>query len=77
MMDEKELPEDLDEDEQPEEVIKLTEGVQTLDISKEVASELRALDGAVVEDEFSEDAMNYEILLEKLDALLEKLNLEA
>ncbi|KAJ5207568.1 hypothetical protein N7472_004016, partial [Penicillium cf. griseofulvum] len=77
MMDEKELPEDLDEDEQPEEVIKLTEGIQTLDISQEVISELRALDGAVVEDEFSEDAMNYEILLEKLDDLLERLNLEA
>ncbi|KAI2787193.1 hypothetical protein POX_f07556 [Penicillium oxalicum] len=39
--------------------------------------EIRTLDGALVEDEFDEDAMNYQILLEKLDALLERLNLEA
>jgi hypothetical protein len=39
--------------------------------------EIRTLDGALVEDEFDEDAMNYQILLEKLDALLERLNLDA
>lgn len=88
MMEEKELPEYLDEDEQPEDVIYLTERVKTLDVSKEAfpsqgqepqvhAPVIRTLDGAVVEDEFSEDAMNYEILLEKLDNLLERLNLEA
>ncbi|OQE42131.1 hypothetical protein PENCOP_c004G06064 [Penicillium coprophilum] len=83
MMDEKEPPEDLDEDEQPEDVIKITEGVQKLDVSQDAipslghAPEIRTLDGAVVEDEFSEDAMNYEILLEKLDNLLDRLNLEA
>ncbi|KAJ5502725.1 hypothetical protein N7463_005599 [Penicillium fimorum] len=83
MMDEGEKPEDLDEDEQLEDVIKITEGVQNLDFSKEAihshgyTPEIRTLDGAVVEDEFSEDAMNYEILLEKLDDLLERLNLEA
>lgn len=88
MMEEKEPLEDLDEDEQPEDVTNLTEGVKTLDISKEGihsqgqqpqvhAPVIRTLDGAVVEDEFSEDAMNYEILLEKLDDLLERLNLEA
>ncbi|KGO69735.1 Uncharacterized protein PITC_054020 [Penicillium italicum] len=88
MMEEKEPPEDFDEDEQSEDVIILTEGVKTLDVSKEAipsqgqqphvhAPVIRTLDGAVVEDEFSEDAMNYEILLEKLDNLLERLNLEA
>lgn len=88
MMDEKELSEYLDEDEQPEDIIYLTERVKTLDVSKEAipsqgeepqthAPVIRTLDGAVVEDEFSEDAMNYEILLEKLDNLLERLNLEA
>ncbi|KAJ5932083.1 hypothetical protein N7516_006572 [Penicillium verrucosum] len=88
MMEEKELPECLDEDEQPEDVINLTERVKTLDVSKEAipsqgqepqvhAPVIRTLDGAVVEDEFSEDAINYEILLEKLDNLLERLNLEA
>ena len=88
MMDEKEISEYLDEDEQPEDVIYLTERVKTLDVSKEAiprqgeeppahAPVIRTLDGAVVEDEFSEDAMNYEILLEKLDNLLERLNLEA
>ncbi|KAJ5607646.1 hypothetical protein N7537_004265 [Penicillium hordei] len=87
MMEEKELLEYLEEDEQPENVINLTERVKTLDVSEDIpsqgqeppvhASVIRTLDGAVVEDEFSEDAMNYEILLEKLDNLLERLNLEA
>ncbi|CAG7927471.1 unnamed protein product [Penicillium olsonii] len=67
---------------------KLTEGVAALDVSKgtsdpeveapqEQGPEIRALAGALVVDEFSEDALNYEILLEKLDVLLERLNLEA
>ncbi|KAJ5241962.1 uncharacterized protein N7469_000289 [Penicillium citrinum] len=68
-----------------EDVSKITEGVEGLDISKPVEQaddagayrEIRTLDGAVVEDEFSEDAMNYQILMEKLDALLETLNLDA
>ncbi|KAJ5484799.1 hypothetical protein N7539_004787 [Penicillium diatomitis] len=74
-------------------VDKITEGVQAIDaastgseagvpIAKTQAShnhtrEIRTLDGALVEDEFEQDAMNYQILLEKLDALLERLNLEA
>jgi hypothetical protein len=88
MMEEKVQPEDEDEDGQPDDASGLAEGVETLDISKESTvdqpgesqddvSEIRALDGALVVDEFSEDAMNYEILLEKLDDLLERLNLEA
>lgn len=37
----------------------------------------RTLDGEITVDEFSKDAINYQILMEKLDTLLENLNLEA
>ncbi|EAW15561.1 ankyrin repeat and BTB/POZ domain protein [Aspergillus fischeri NRRL 181] len=37
----------------------------------------RTLDGEIAGDEFSKDAINYQILMEKLDRLLEELNLEA
>jgi hypothetical protein len=38
---------------------------------------IRTLDGQIAGDEFSRDAMDYQILLNKLDRLLEKLNLDA
>lgn len=38
---------------------------------------IRTLDGQVAGDEFSRDATNYQILLNKLDQLLEKLDLDA
>ncbi|RHZ57587.1 hypothetical protein CDV55_103325 [Aspergillus turcosus] len=38
---------------------------------------IRTLDGEIAGDEFSKDAINYQILMEKLDRLLEELNLEA
>lgn len=69
-----------------EDMAKITDGVEALDVSKTAklgvgpegySREIKTLDGAVVEDEFSEDAMNYQILMEKLDALLENLNLDA
>ncbi|KAL1792566.1 hypothetical protein ACET3X_009073 [Alternaria dauci] len=41
------------------------------------AGVIRNLDGEEVGDEFAQDAMNYQILLGKIDALLEKLNLDA
>lgn len=77
-------PTDTDLDAQ-EEISGITDGVDALNISRPLEEpveadgyrEIRTLDGAIVEDEFSEDAMNYEILMEKLDALLETLNLEA
>ncbi|KAJ5376851.1 hypothetical protein N7509_013737 [Penicillium cosmopolitanum] len=67
------------------EITEITDRVDALNVSRSVEQpveadghrEIRTLDGAIVEDEFSEDAMNYEILMEKLDALLENLNLEA
>ncbi|KAJ6027806.1 hypothetical protein N7460_012623 [Penicillium canescens] len=86
MMDEELPPEEVED----EDVTKLADGVDALDLSKQTTPavvkhvqqqahvpEIRTLDGAVVEDEFDEDAMNYQILLEKLDILLENLNLEA
>ncbi|KAE8350370.1 ankyrin repeat and BTB/POZ domain protein [Aspergillus coremiiformis] len=38
---------------------------------------IRNLNGEVVVDEFDKDAMNYQILMDKLDQILESLNLEA
>ncbi|KAH8662139.1 hypothetical protein BX600DRAFT_488160 [Xylariales sp. PMI_506] len=38
---------------------------------------VRTLDGELVEDEFSSDAINYQILLQKIDTMLEKLKLDA
>jgi hypothetical protein len=38
---------------------------------------IRTLDGQIAGDEFDSDAINYQILLDKLDGLLEKLNLDA
>jgi ankyrin repeat/BTB/POZ domain-containing protein 1 len=41
------------------------------------AGVIRNLDGEEVGDEFAQDAMNYQILLGKIDTLLERLNLDA
>lgn len=38
---------------------------------------VRTLNGEVVEDEFASDAVNYQILLEKIDRMLERLKLSA
>ncbi|KAI0130150.1 BTB/POZ domain-containing protein [Xylariales sp. AK1849] len=38
---------------------------------------VRTLDGELVDDEFSSDAINYQILLQKIDGMLEKLKLDA
>ncbi|KAI0153605.1 BTB/POZ domain-containing protein [Pestalotiopsis sp. NC0098] len=38
---------------------------------------VRTLDGELVDDEFSQDAINYQILLQKIDNMLEKLKLDA
>ncbi|KAJ5110096.1 hypothetical protein N7532_002741 [Penicillium argentinense] len=84
MLDQKPPPADGEAEDKAEDVSDLAGGVEKLDVSKTVEQpvgdghrEIRTLDGVVVDDEFSEDAMNYEILMEKLDALLENLNLEA
>jgi ankyrin repeat and BTB/POZ domain-containing protein 1 len=38
---------------------------------------VRTLDGEIAADEFAADAVNYQILLGKIDTLLEKLELDA
>jgi hypothetical protein len=38
---------------------------------------IRTLDGEEIDDEFAQDAMNYRILLNKIDLLLDKLKLDA
>lgn len=39
--------------------------------------EIRTLDGDIAGDEFAADAINYQVLLRKIDTLLEKLKLDA
>lgn len=41
------------------------------------AGTVRTLDGQIAGDEFAQDAINYQILLGKIDTLLEDLNLDA
>jgi ankyrin repeat/BTB/POZ domain-containing protein 1 len=38
---------------------------------------IRTLDGEIAGDEFAQDAINYQILLNKIDSLLDKLTLDA
>lgn len=95
MLEEKVLPANGDANTLPEDMTKITDGLETLGVSNtdpkpppsatekpsqkphDHAPVIRTLDGAVAEDEFSEDAMNYQILMGKLDTLLETLNLDA
>lgn len=60
-----------------ENVDKVTNGVEALDLSKDHAPVIRTLDGEVAGDEFTKDAVNYEILMAKLDRILEDLDLDA
>jgi hypothetical protein len=39
--------------------------------------EIRTLDGEIAGDEFAADAINYQVLLGKIDSLLERLKLDA
>ncbi|PLB39003.1 ankyrin repeat and BTB/POZ domain protein [Aspergillus candidus] len=70
------------------ELEKVTNGIDTIDLSKVAAPAshpdrdhhapvIRTLDGEIAGDEFDKDAANYQILMAKLDAILEDLNLEA
>ncbi|RSL67739.1 hypothetical protein CEP54_003082 [Fusarium duplospermum] len=57
--------------------------VETNGVAKEANGEaktegaVRTLDGEVAEDEFASDAINYQILLGKIDAMLDRLKLDA
>lgn len=51
---------------------------QTVPVEQQIAAgAIRTLDGEPVGDEFLQDAQNYQILLGKIDGLLERLNLDA
>jgi hypothetical protein len=53
-------------------------GVQTApDFESHAEGVVRTLDGEIAGDEFAQDAMNYQILLGKIDTLLDELTLEA
>ena len=45
--------------------------------SGDAAARMRTLDGEEIGDEFAQDAMNYHILLNKIDKLLDELKLDA
>jgi hypothetical protein len=47
------------------------------DLDESQGGLMRTLDGELVEDEFDSDAINYRILLEKIDAMLDRLKLDA
>lgn len=48
------------------------------DYSRPLAGdEIRTFDGKIAEDEIAADALNHQFLLEKIDLLLDKLNLDA
>jgi ankyrin repeat/BTB/POZ domain-containing protein 1 len=44
---------------------------------QEQAGVIRTLDGDIAGDEFAQDALNYQILLNKIDTLLDRLKLDA
>ena len=48
-----------------------------LDMDPQSNSAVRTLDGEIAGDEFAGDAINYQILLGKIDGLLERLKLDA
>jgi ankyrin repeat/BTB/POZ domain-containing protein 1 len=60
-----------------EDKVSETETPIPLEQQMAAAGVIRNLDGEEVGDEFAQDAMNYQILLGKIDTLLEKLNLDA
>ena len=77
---------DADADGTEKDLERVTNGVDTIDLSKVAAPHdgdrdhgavIRTLDGSIAGDEFDKDAANYQILMAKLDGILEDLNLEA
>ena len=93
MLEEQAPPTNGEDEVKLDDVTQITDGIEAIHVTKTADPtimtegkhqqtpghtwEIRTLDGVVVEDEFSEDAMNYQILMEKLDNLLERLNLDA
>ena len=54
-----------------------TDGSATNTMNQMTTGAIRTLDGEIAGDEFASDAINYQLLLEKIDALLERLKLDA
>lgn len=57
-------------------------GDQQADVSNAASNpfldgQIRTLNGEIADDEYAADAINYQILLEKIEGLLEKLKLDA
>jgi ankyrin repeat and BTB/POZ domain-containing protein 1 len=50
---------------------------ETVEETSGINGVVRTLDGEIVEDEFDLDAQNYQILLQKIDVMLDKLKLNA
>ena len=68
----------------PDEAIDVTSSKTTEDIGDPAVNpfvlqngEIRTLDGEIAGDEFAADAVNYQVLLGKIDGLLERLKLDA
>jgi hypothetical protein len=62
---------------EPEVIVEENGGVPKPDISMEENGGVTTLDGVAVRDEFEADAINYQILLGKIDAMLDRLKLDA
>ena len=83
MMDEDQLEnagELPDESPKPDEAVDMSSPPnKALDPASDpfMSGEIRTLDGEVAGDEFAADAINYQVLLGKIDNLLEKLKLDA
>jgi ankyrin repeat/BTB/POZ domain-containing protein 1 len=82
MMDEtltKRVEEDGDDgdDGEPDGVEDLDRMVEGLELEAHTEGVVRTWDGKIAGDEFAQDAMNYQILLGRIDALLEELTLDA
>ncbi len=63
-----------------QEVINKVQAMETSQVAglgAEVEGAVRTLDGGLVEDEFESDAINYQILLTKIDKMLDRLKLDA
>ena len=83
MLDDSEFVDDGEENGEGERVVEgeqqdgVSNGNRVEGVGEEGGGGVRALNGEVVEDEFASDAVNYQILLEKIERMLERLELGA
>ncbi|KAI0143830.1 BTB/POZ domain-containing protein [Xylariaceae sp. FL1272] len=62
---------------EPQKIASATESEKTSAEKSGANGTIRTLDGEVAEDEFASDAINYQLLLQKIDLMLENLKLDA